>query len=162
MNTLKDRIFSFIVWAGVAVVILAGGKFLLTGPGDQGAGNVSYSPGGDTSYMFSTVASRSQKGVIAARASKVQSVIIQSDTNNLRYFQMFDQTTNPTGASTPLFVLEIPAATASGSMTVLDSSNFAPGIAFQNGAAWAISSSYGSYASASVQAAKFNVLINYK
>ena len=121
-------------------------------------------------------ASRSQQGVIKTSGGRVFAVEVTSDTNNLRYFQLFDMIASTSSAAKPIgsyrkyaspslvFSVPIPAATSSSSPTIvrISSDVFSPARSFTKGIIFGISSVFGSYSSASVNTDRHTVKVIYE
>jgi len=104
----------------------------------------------DSASVFSQVASRSTKAVIKADKGRVFAVRVENNHRYTLYFQLFNRTTNPVGASVPVVSIGIPpSSTTASSSATFDSSFFAPAIKFDAGITWAVSPNFGNYASTS-------------
>lgn len=134
---------------GLAVVVFFTFYFLSGNPrvGDELAG--AGLP--DAASEYDQIASRSTKAVIKADKGRVFAVRIENDSATTKFFQLYDRTTVPGSSSTPVLSVAIPpaSATASPSVTTLDSSFFSPAIRFSTGITWAISPNFATYASTS-------------
>ena len=104
----------------------------------------------DNCVVFDQVSSRSSKDVILARPGKVYSFNVTSTATLLRYFQLHDQTTAPTGVSTPELSIPIGGTTASATPVQL---TIVPGSAmkFDTGIAFGISNQFATFATQSDQ-----------
>ena len=116
---------------------------------------------------FTNISSASQKDLVLRGRGRVFSFIVTSDSQSLRYFQLFDSRTLPSLASaslTPILSIPIAPAAASTSPTIVrvNSTEFAPAIKFNNGLFYAISSAFATYASSSVKTDRHKTTIFYE
>ena len=153
----KDHLLLWFV--GFAAAVLLYFSLSTSGPETAGSGNLP-----DAANYFSQIASRSSKAVVKAANGRVFSVVVTNHSASPRYFQLHDQTATPGSSSTPELSIPLPGATstASASVTILDSSFFAPAMKFSNGIAFSVSSVFATFATASVDPLKVFVEIRYE
>lgn len=143
----------------LVVLIIVGGLFVISlvdnnDPVLEGA-NLP-----DRCEIFDQAASRSIAEVVKSAPGKVYSVRASGMASIATYVQLFDRTSEPASTVSADISLPIPAATASSSPQTIEYIPPAP-IDFSTGITFALSSSYGTYASTSVQSSNFMVNICY-